>query len=429
MTRESKFETSGTKFRLFPQAPVLPAFQEPETVQVSPSAGSIESGPADHRMYVVDALDKARPYMFPYLPPYKGPTYPAAVSDEDGHFDHLKVGTREFNAAHMYGSLRFVLDIWEGYFGRPIEWHFSPHLDRLELIPQIDWDNAQSGYGFIETGFGFDEDYGEHPFCLNFDILAHELGHSIIFSVVGMPPDDRVGAEYLGFQESASDIVALLSTLHFNSVVDHLLAQTRGNIFAPNILNRFAELSPTKQIRSASNSLRMSDVADVRTPVERLSQPERHRLAQPLTGAMFDVLVELFQGILVERGLISAELDMSSRRMPAGEGDETLVQSLFDEAFQGNNEPFAEALIDARDVLGRLSADVFGRLSPDLTFADVGGALLEADDHLTDGNLRDVIVESFSWRGIFDPPRRSREQRAFFLERGHLVKGGRRALP
>ena len=166
---------------------------------------------------------------------------------------------------------------------------------RLELIPHLDWDNAQSGYGFIETGYGFDEDYGQHPFCLNFDILSHELGHSFVYALVGIPAIEHVTAEYVGFQEAASDIVALLSTLHFKSVVDHILAETRGNIYAPNELNRFAELSPTHQIRSASNSIRMGDVPDVRIPFERLSEPDRHLLSQPLTGAVFDILVELFQ--------------------------------------------------------------------------------------------------------------------------------------
>ena len=63
----------------------------------------------------------------------------------------------------------------------------------LELIPHLDWDNAQSGYGFIETGFGFDEDYGEHPFCLNFDILSHELGHSFILPRRHSPDRARYG--------------------------------------------------------------------------------------------------------------------------------------------------------------------------------------------------------------------------------------------
>ena len=423
MTNERQFETSGTRFRLFPQAPVLPAFAEPEIVEVSPAPGSIGPGPSDERMYVVDALEKSRPYGFPYLPPFIGPVHPPAMPRADGHFDHLELGTREFNAAHMYGVTRFVLDIWEGYFGRRIDWHFSQHHDRLELIPQLDWDNAQSGYGFIETGFGFDEDYGEHPFCLNFDILSHELGHSIVYSVVGTPSASRVSAEYLGFQEAASDIVTLLSTLHFRSVVDHVMKETSGNIYVPNHLTSFAELSPTSQIRSAGNSLRMSDVPDVRTPAERLSEPDRHLLSGPLTGAVFDILVELFQTFLVKRGLISAELDAMSRRVEEGvdESNETLIQHLFNEAFQDRHEAFARALIDVRDIVGSLSAAAFMRLRPNLTYAQIAEAFLHADRQLTGGDLRDLILKRFDWREIFAPVRESRSLAFGIFARRSLV--------
>ena len=404
--RRRSDEEYGVRFRLFPQAPVVPAFAEPETVVISRAPGSIGPGPSDERMYVVDALQKSRPYAFPFLPPFVGPANAPILPGPDGHFDHFEVGTREFNAAHMYGAVRLVLDIWEDYFQRQVEWHFSKHFARLELIPHLDWDNAQSGYGFIETGFGFDEDYGEHPFCLNFDILSHELGHSFVFALVGTPPE-RVSAEYLGFQEAASDIVTLLSTLHFTSVVDHVLAETRGNIYVPNELNRFAELSPTHQIRSASNSLRMDDVPDVRTPVDRLSQPDRHLLSQPLTGAVFDILVELFQTILVQRGLISNELNAMSRRADQGvdETGEVLVERLFDDAFQDRGGDFAQALIVARDIAGSLCAAAFTQLRPDLTYPQVYEAFLRADRLLTNGEFRDLLRNSFEWRGIFVPAR------------------------
>ena len=53
-----------------------------------------------------------------------------------------------------------------------------------------EWDNAQPGYGFLEFGYGRRPGGGidhDRPYCENFDVLAHELGHSIIFSQVGFP--------------------------------------------------------------------------------------------------------------------------------------------------------------------------------------------------------------------------------------------------
>ena len=67
----------------------------------------------------------------------------------DGHFDHLRPGDPGFEAAHLFGAVRFTLDVWEGYLGHPIAWHFTDHFDRLELSMVEDWANAHMGYGYI----------------------------------------------------------------------------------------------------------------------------------------------------------------------------------------------------------------------------------------------------------------------------------------
>ena len=277
-------------------------------------SGSVHPGPADHRMYVADAVAKERPYGDDDLPPYRGAVYPPVPPGPDGHFDHLELGSRAFMAAHMYGTIRFVLDVWERYLGGEIPWHFADDLGRLELIPVVDWDNAQCGYGFVETGFARIGGAPSHPFCLDFDVLAHELGHAFIYSLLGVPPLDRVGAEYLAFHESAADCAAMIAVLHFDSVVDDLLRNSHGNIYLPNELNRIGELSDTEQLRLASHSLTMADVPDRTTPVAELSQPDRHTIGLPLTGAVFDILVEVFEQFLVEEHVISRELDDLSRQ-------------------------------------------------------------------------------------------------------------------
>ena len=227
LVQDLAIRQNGTRVRLFGQSPYVVGFEEPEVVWLSPPAGSVRPGPADDRMYVVDTIGKDEPYEFPYLPPYRGPAYPPVPPDEQGHFDYLDVGTRGFVATHMYGGIRRTLDIWEGYFGRRIDWQFERHFNRLELVPIIDWDNAQSGYGFIETGFGPSQHGEAQPFCLNFDVLAHELGHSIVFAEVGHD-EATVTGEYLGFQEAMGDLMALVSGMHFDSVLDRTLTASEG---------------------------------------------------------------------------------------------------------------------------------------------------------------------------------------------------------
>ena len=244
---DEELAATGTRFRIFPQPRFLmkadgsgPLFPEPEELAVSVPPAEMQPGPADSRMYVVDAVFKL-PYNELSRPPYTG-TARDPVKAKNGHFTHLDPNSREFSAATMYATVRRVLDIWEDYFGHRIEWAFESDFARLEMIPLIEWDNAQSGYGFLEFGYGrtisgtIDH---TRPYCENFDVLAHELGHSIIFSEVGVPasPLDP-GIDYGGMQESSGDLVAIIGALHFHSVVDFLLDQTKGNLLTINGLDR-----------------------------------------------------------------------------------------------------------------------------------------------------------------------------------------------
>ncbi len=391
--------SGGTRFKLFPQSPVL-ASVVPETVWIARPPGTIGPGPSDERMYVVDAVGKPGHYEYPFLPPWRGARNPPVMPGADGHFDGLEPGTREFMAAHMYGTVRFVLDIWEAYLGEEIPWHFSPELERLELVPIIDWDNAHAGYGFIETGFAASPE--PHPFCLNFDVLAHELGHTLIYALIGTPPPNRVSAAYHAFHEAAADCIAMISVLHFDSVIDRLLERTHGNLYLPNELNRIGELSETEQIRQASNSLKMADVPDLCTPVERLSQPQRHDMSLPLTGAVFDMMVDVYQQLLVQDGLIGPGLDAASRP-EIHPSDERAVQAAFDRCYHGRHEGFRRALHDARDYMGRTLAACWRSLSWDLSYSQFGEALLEVDERAYRGAGRRIIIESLEWRGISFP--------------------------
>src|SRR5690606_7629230 len=110
------------------------------------------------------------------------------------------------------------------------------------------------------------------------------------------PDPGAAGGEYFGFHEAAADMTAMLASLHFDAVVRDVLDETRGNLYAFNELNRFAELSTTSQIRLASNSVKLSDFSAGWT--------DEHALSQPLAGALFDILVDIFQENLVERGVI-----------------------------------------------------------------------------------------------------------------------------
>jgi hypothetical protein len=395
-TLDRRLENTGTRFLLLPLPRYVDATVQPEEVVVSVPPDKMLPGPADDRMFVVDAVNK-QPYSRIFRPPYSGPKNPPVEAGADGHFTHLVPGTREFSIATMYATVRRALDIWEDYFGRQIEWHFESDFSKMELIPLIEWDNAQSGYGFLEFGFGRKPSGGidrTRPYCENFDVLVHEVGHSIVFSEVGVPSNPSDPAiDYGGLHEASGDLAAIVAVLHFHTVTDRLLERTRGNLFTVNELDRVGELSADRQIRVAFNDLRMSDVGD-----------ESHERSLPLTGGIFDIFVEVFQKELVAGGLISATLAADSTQGPGQSQDLDRIQRDFDRAYTGHEEEFKTALITARDYLGRLLAKTWTNLRPPnfLTYHDVLRTLLRSDRDpaVSGGQHQETIRSCFAWREI-----------------------------
>jgi hypothetical protein len=390
---------TGTKFRVFPlpRYAEVPSFAEPETITISVPAGSVQAGPADDRMYVVDAANK-QPYDRFTSPPYLGASLPKVEPNAQGHFDEIDLDSRAFLVATMYATVRRVLDIWEDYFGRRIEWHFTGDFERMELIPLINWNNAQSGYGFLEFGYGSNQVGGinfQTPYCENFDVLSHELGHSIIFAEVGVPSSNLANtSDYGGFHESAGDLVAIVSLLHFESVVDHLLENSHGNLFTVNELNRVGELSASSQIRLALNYLKMSDVGS-----------EAHDRSEPLTGAYFDIFVEIFQRRLVENGAITQALAEASLGPEGASENAEQLQADFDAAYAAAPNKFKMGLLEARDEFARLLAAVWADTPADhLTYAKLAATTIRHDRLLNGGKNVAGIRASFVWREITVPP-------------------------
>ena len=118
--------------------------------------------------------------------------------------------------------------MWEGYFGRPVPWHFRAGYDRLELTVLPDFPTPRQATAFSKWADISPMSGAAAPFSLNFDIIAHEAGHLIIYSEIGEPTPTTAVGEYDGFHELAADLVALLAAAQFDSVVDSLLESTRA---------------------------------------------------------------------------------------------------------------------------------------------------------------------------------------------------------
>jgi hypothetical protein len=388
---ETRSGRLGIRFLVFPQPPFVPGYEQPEVVWLSPAPGEVLAGPSDRRIYVVEPMGPKEPYAFPFLPPYRGAARPPAEPGPDGHFDHLKPGTEPFLAAHAYACVRRTLDVFDSYLGREMPWFFQPGQTRLEIVPFIPgWSNAHSGYGYLELG---ESDLADRDaaYALNFDAIAHETGHMILLGELGVPTRAGGGPDFLAYHEAVADFVSLLGLLHFDTALDRILRRTAGNLLIHNELDRFAEISDEKQIRSFSNSLRLSDVGD-----------EVHDRSRPFAGALFDGLLEVHQSLLFARGLSSIDPRQFSnlrRQVPGAALDRDLRSGRAD--YQFKHFAVKSALADARDIVGQALARSWRALDPDdLTFERAADAFLTALYDARQERYATQFEDCFAWREI-----------------------------
>jgi hypothetical protein len=383
------------RVRIFPQA-AAGGRSRLETLVLSTRAGEVGPGPQDTRLYTFDTPGK-RPYGEdhgrPARPPWRGPIGPAAMPGPGGHFDHLAPGDPGFRLAHLYGCVRFALDVWEVYLGRPIPWHFRRDYQRLELLALTDWANAHMGYGYLEVGAFTLPDGSHADYSLNFDVVAHEVGHAMMMSFVWPFPLDRVTPDYEALHEASADWAAMIASLHLSTVTEELLETTRGDLDTANRFNRFAELSSTSQIRMANNPYTMWDFAR--------GWDNEHELALPLIAALFDAFVAVYKAVLLRHGAIPAALDdiaEMAERQPAWRGR---ARRGFARSYARHPARFHDALAEAREVAAEMLVGLWRRADPtSFRLGDIRPILEDVDLRRFHGDLRPIVADAFRRRGI-----------------------------
>lgn len=399
------FNLKGTRFSIFAHS-AKRGFV-PETVYVDMAPGAIDPGPGDAAITVIDARDKPSYYSdttgklkkrprYPY--PADGPRATGPVEPRHGHFDYLKPPTWQFAGAMLYAVLRTTLSIWCHFLERErIDWFFAKTAGpTLQAHPRVLCANGWSGAGFVEFGFPRFPDR-RYRFCENFEVVAHETGHLILKSVIGTMPDDEKSLQYRAHEEAAADLVALIATLHFESVIHHVLRDTAGFLYSDNLLARFGEWGrgPAAVPRRLFNDVTLVDARD--DPALT-----KHKLSMPFSGAVYDVLVRIFVRHLVASGALEEPVARQCRHVPNVPVHD--LRREFRHAYARHADRFAEALRLARDDLGSLLAGTWRRTTTDgLSFARVVANLLDTDAELGTGS-GELFREAFAARGILPAP-------------------------
>jgi len=205
--------------------------------------------------------------------------------------------TAEFDAVHTFAVVRGTLTMYQRALASggvpalvPWQWNTPTLADPIAVFPRHS--TMQNAF-YSRTGrllaFGFFPVNGATIFtCRSLDIVAHETGHAVLDGIkpdwllAGNPP--QTGA----LHESFGDLTAIFLSLSQLDQVEAVIAQTKANLHDKTFLADLAEqfglaLGLPMGLRNADNDLKLSDVGN-----------EVHALSQVFTGAIYDILADIF---------------------------------------------------------------------------------------------------------------------------------------
>lgn len=214
-------------------------------------------------------------------------------------------GTDDFDTVHTFAVVRQTLTMYQrarGVGNQPaqIPWAWNtagppPNADPINVFPKAgETMNAFYSRGQRALKFFFFTKPGDPPgapkilTCRSLDIVAHETGHAVLD---GLKPHllDQAGPPQTGaLHESFGDLTAIFVALSQLDQVEAVIAQTKANLHDKTFLSDLAEqfglaLGRPNGLRNADNNLTLNQVTN-----------EVHDLSQVFTGAIYDILADIF---------------------------------------------------------------------------------------------------------------------------------------
>jgi hypothetical protein len=170
-------------------------------------------GPRGSRFEVIDYDASAQSFYRAWNPQY----------EFDNSTSMAKViGDPAFHAQHVFGVAAATLFEFERALGRHISWGFTGRSHQLKLMPHA-FREANAFYskedeallfGYFEPGRGKRTVFT----CLSHDIVAHETTHAILDGLRDQLTRPS-SPDQAAFHEGFADIIALLSTLRSESLI------------------------------------------------------------------------------------------------------------------------------------------------------------------------------------------------------------------
>lgn len=202
-----------------------------------------------------------------------------------------------FDAVHTYAVVRQVLTMFQRSTREKMKWQWADEGNgtAIDVFPHAG--EAMNAYYnrstkslkfFYYRPPGSTDDF-EYT-CQSLDVVAHEVGHAVLDSIRPEWWVWPMPAEIGGLHESFGDLTAIFLILSQFDQVEHIVAETKGNLHKRTVLKELAEqfgkaLGRPYGLRNADNNLKLSEV---------VNNPEVHLLSNVFTGAVYDVLADAF---------------------------------------------------------------------------------------------------------------------------------------
>ena len=328
-------------------------------------------------------------------------------------------GSPQFHQQMVYAVAMTTIDRFERALGRKAFWadRFEPDrsirrddefVQRLRIYPHaMRMANAYYSRDKRALLFGYfpateDRASGQFPggmvfTCLSHDVVAHETTHALLdgFHEHFM---EATNPDVLAFHEAFADIIALFQHFTFPEVLEHQIANTRGDLGSQNLLAQLA--AQFGHARGTHGALRDAIgrydpverkwVRHVPDPTELDSTLQVHARGAILVAAVFDAFLSIYRGRT--RDLVRLASG-GTGILTQGELHPDLVKRLAREAAKAAGHVL-NMCIRALDYCPPV----------DLTFGEYLRALITADlDVVPDDErrYRVAFIEAFRRRGIY----------------------------
>ena len=210
--------------------------------------------------------------------------------------------TPQFDAVHTFVVVRQTLTMYQRALAAageahtmPLPWQWNSSTDTRPLLvfphglPNV----MNAFYSRSQTALKFGDFVPnaatDRVFtCRSFDIVSHETAHAVLDGIKPLWLQADAPPQTGGLHEAFGDLTAIFLALSQLDQCEAVIAQTKADLHDKSFLTDIAEqfglaLGNSTGLRNADNDLKLSEAGT-----------QVHAISQVFTGAVYDVLADLF---------------------------------------------------------------------------------------------------------------------------------------